>query len=90
MRGVSGGERKRVSIAEMMATRACVLSWDNLTRGLDTSTAFQYAKLLRILTNIFKTTMFVTLYQAGEGIYKQFDEVCLIKLEGKQVYFGAV
>lgn len=87
VRGISGGERKRVSIAEMMATRACVLSWDNSTRGLDASTALQYAKSLRILTNIFKTTMFVTLYQAGEGIYEQFDKVCLIN-EGKQVYFG--
>jgi ABC-type multidrug transport system ATPase subunit len=87
IRGVSGGERKRVSIAEMMATRASVLAWDNSTRGLDASTALQYAKSLRILTNIFRTTMFVTLYQAGEGIYEQFDKVCLIN-EGRQVYFG--
>jgi ATP-binding cassette subfamily G (WHITE) protein 2 (SNQ2) len=29
VRGVSGGERKRVSIAEMMAARAAVCSWDN-------------------------------------------------------------
>ncbi|EGF98878.1 uncharacterized protein MELLADRAFT_40565, partial [Melampsora larici-populina 98AG31] len=87
VRGVSGGERKRVSIAEMFTTRACVLSWDNSTRGLDASTALSYAKSLRILTNIFKTTMFVTLYQAGEGIYEQFDKVCLIN-EGRQVYFG--
>ncbi|CAH7682783.1 pleiotropic drug resistance ABC transporter [Phakopsora pachyrhizi] len=87
VRGVSGGERKRVSIAEMMATRACVLAWDNSTRGLDASTALSYAKSLRILANIFKTTNFVTLYQAGEGIYEQFDKVCLIS-EGRQVYFG--
>ena len=39
VRGVSGGERKRVSLAEMMATRAHVASWDNSTRGLDASTA---------------------------------------------------
>ena len=32
-------------------------------------------------------TTFVSLYQAGEGIYDQFDKVCLIS-EGKQVYFG--
>lgn len=32
VRGVSGGERKRVSIAEMMATRAHVTCWDNSTR----------------------------------------------------------
>ena len=39
VRGVSGGERKRVSILEMMATRAHVVSYDNSTRGLDASTA---------------------------------------------------
>ncbi|KAF8602772.1 hypothetical protein BDV93DRAFT_533391 [Ceratobasidium sp. AG-I] len=87
LRGVSGGERKRVSIAEMMATRACVLSWDNSTRGLDASTALDYAKSLRIMTDIFKLTTFVSLYQAGEGIYDQFDKVLLID-EGRQVFFG--
>ncbi|KAH9818486.1 ABC-2 type transporter-domain-containing protein [Melampsora americana] len=87
VRGVSGGEQKRVSIAEMMCTRACVMAWDNPTRGLDASTALQYVKSLRILANVFKVTTFVTLYQAGEGIYEQFDKVCLID-EGRQVYFG--
>ncbi|KDN40294.1 hypothetical protein RSAG8_08204, partial [Rhizoctonia solani AG-8 WAC10335] len=87
MRGVSGGERKRVSIAEMMSSRACVLSWDNSTRGLDASTALDYAKSLRIMTDIFNLTTFVSLYQAGEGIYDQFDKVLLID-EGRQVYFG--
>lgn len=28
IRGVSGGEKKRVSIAEVLATRACLASWD--------------------------------------------------------------
>lgn len=34
VRGVSGGERKRVSIAEMLTTRANLQAWDNSTRGL--------------------------------------------------------
>ncbi|GAA6001205.1 uncharacterized protein JCM10292_006956 [Rhodotorula paludigena] len=86
-RGVSGGERKRVSIAEMMATRATVTSWDNSTRGLDASTALDYAKALRVLTNVHQMATFVSLYQAGEGIYEQFDKVLVID-EGRQVYFG--
>jgi len=36
VRGVSGGERKRVSLAEMMATRAHVSCWDNSTRAYST------------------------------------------------------
>ncbi|KAL8291281.1 hypothetical protein RQP46_002259 [Phenoliferia psychrophenolica] len=87
VRGVSGGERKRVSIAEMMAARASVCSWDNSSRGLDASTALDYAKSLRIITDVFSMTTFVSLYQAGEGIYDQFDKVLVID-EGQQVYFG--
>ncbi|KAI1078827.1 ABC-2 type transporter-domain-containing protein [Whalleya microplaca] len=87
VRGVSGGERKRVSIAEMMITSACILSWDNSTRGLDASTALDFVKSLRIQTNLYKTSTFVSLYQASENIYKQFDKVLVID-SGKQVYFG--
>ena len=87
VRGVSGGERKRVSIAEMLITNACILSWDNSTRGLDASTALDFIKSLRIQTNLYKTSTFVSLYQASENIYRQFDKVLVID-GGKQVYFG--
>lgn len=87
VRGISGGERKRVSIAEGMITNACILSWDNSTRGLDASTALDFAKSLRVQTNLYKTTTFVSLYQASENIYSLFDKVMLID-EGKQVFFG--
>ncbi|KAF2024526.1 ABC transporter CDR4 [Setomelanomma holmii] len=87
VRGISGGERKRVSIAETMITGASLMSWDNSTRGLDASTAVDYARSLRVLTNIYKTTTFVSLYQASENIYKCFDKVLVID-SGRQVYFG--
>ena len=41
IRGVSGGERKRVSIAEALETRARILMFDNSSRGLDSSTALE-------------------------------------------------
>ncbi len=87
IRGISGGERKRVSIAEMFTTGATVLAWDNSTRGLDSSTAVDYSKCLRILTDLYRTTTFVSLYQASESIYQQFDKVMVID-SGRQVYFG--
>ena len=61
VRGVSGGERKRVSIAEMMATRAHVLCFDNSTRGLDASTALDFIKAMRVMTDILGQTTFATL-----------------------------
>ncbi|PVH84800.1 ABC transporter [Cadophora sp. DSE1049] len=87
VRGVSGGERKRVSIAEMMTTSAALLAWDNTTRGLDASTALDYVRSLRVMTNIYKTTTFVSLYQASENIYEQFDKVLVID-GGREIYFG--
>jgi ATP-binding cassette, subfamily G (WHITE), member 2, SNQ2 len=87
IRGVSGGERKRISIAEMMITRSSVACWDNTTRGLDASTALDFAKCLRILTDVYRLPNIVSLYQASENIYQLFDKVMVIH-EGKQIYFG--
>lgn len=87
IRGVSGGERKRVSIAEALAVDAKVYCWDNATRGLDASTALEYAQAIRVFTNLMKSTNFVTIYQASEHIYETFDKV-LVLYEGKQIFFG--
>ena len=87
VRGISGGERKRVSIAEVMITNATVCGWDNPTRGLDASTAADCAKCLRIVTNVYSTTTFVSLHQASQSIYEQFDKVMVID-KGRQVFFG--
>lgn len=87
VRGVSGGERKRVSILEVMATRGSVFCWDNSTRGLDASTALEYTKAVRALTDIFGLSSILTLYQAGNGIYNLFDKVLVVD-EGQQIYYG--
>ncbi|KAL0955420.1 hypothetical protein HGRIS_001666 [Hohenbuehelia grisea] len=87
LRGVSGGEKKRVSIAEAMAARALVASWDNSTRGLDSSTALAYIAALRLATTHLHRTSMVCLYQASDAMYDMFDKVCLL-YEGRMVYFG--
>ena len=87
VRGVSGGEKKRVSIAEAMITKASTQCWDNSTRGLDASTALEYVQSLRSLTNMAHISTSVALYQAGESLYDLFDKVVLID-EGRCLYFG--
>lgn len=89
IRGVSGGERKRVSIAEAMACEGSLYCWDNATRGLDASTALEYARAIRLTTNLLRKTAIVTIYQAGENVYDTFDKVTVLYL-GMQVYFGPV
>ena len=89
VRGISGGQRKRVSIAEAMVTNGTVYAFDNATRGLDASTALEFAEALRTSTNMTKITSLVTIYQASENIYKLFDYVTVLYL-GRQVYFGPI
>ncbi|EED17373.1 ABC multidrug transporter, putative [Talaromyces stipitatus ATCC 10500] len=87
VRGVSGGERKRVSIIETLATRGSVYCWDNSTRGLDASSALSYTKAIRAMTDILGLASIVTLYQAGNGIYDLFDKVLVLD-EGKEIFYG--
>ncbi|KAE8392144.1 ABC-2 type transporter-domain-containing protein [Aspergillus alliaceus] len=87
IRGISGGEKKRVSIAEALVTRASTQSWDNSTKGLDASTALEYVQSLRSLTDMANVSTLVALYQASENLYNLFDKVLLIE-EGKCVYYG--
>ncbi|KAF3343674.1 putative membrane protein [Verticillium dahliae VDG2] len=88
IRGVSGGERKRVSIAEVMETGAPLQCWDNSTRGLDASNALDFVKALRRAANEQQKSIVATLYQAGNSIYSQFDKVLLLA-EGRQIYYGS-
>jgi ATP-binding cassette subfamily G (WHITE) protein 2 (SNQ2) len=87
VRGVSGGERKRVSIVECMAARGSIFCWDNSTRGLDASSALEWTKAMRAMTDVLGLTTIVTLYQAGNGIYDLFDKILVLD-EGKQLYYG--
>lgn len=87
IRGISGGEKKRVSIAEALASRGLINCWDNSTRGLDSSTALEFATALRVATDVRGIVTAFTAYQASESVCRLFDKICLI-YEGRMVYFG--
>lgn len=63
--------------------------FDNSTRGLDSSTALDFVKALRTLTDVSQKTTLATLYQAGESTYQHFDKVILLD-SGYEVYFGPI
>ena len=87
VRGVSGGERKRVSIAEAAIGGSPLQCWDNSTRGLDSATALEFVKTLRLSTSLSGATAAVAIYQASQSIYDIFDKVVVL-YEGRQIYFG--
>lgn len=87
IRGISGGEKKRVSIGEALVTKASTQCWDNSTKGLDASTALEYVQSLRSSTDMSHASTLVALYQASENLYNLFDKVMLIE-DGKCAYYG--
>ncbi|KAH8423667.1 pleiotropic drug resistance family ABC transporter [Aspergillus melleus] len=87
VRGVSGGERKRVSIAEAILSGAPLQCWDNSTRGLDSANALEFCKNLQLMSKYAGTTACVAIYQASQNAYDVFDKVVVL-YEGHQIYFG--
>ncbi|KAK7409614.1 hypothetical protein QQX98_008209 [Neonectria punicea] len=87
IRGVSGGERKRVSLAEMVLSGSPFSAWDNSTRGLDSATAFKFVSALRMAADMGGHANAVAIYQASQAIYDLFDKT-IVLYEGRQIYFG--
>jgi len=87
IRGVSGGERKRVSIAEMALAASPLGAWDNSTRGLDSATALKFVESLRLFSDLTGSAHAVAAYQASQNIYDVFDKVVVL-YEGREIFFG--
>lgn len=87
IRGVSGGERKRVTIAEATLSNAPLQCWDNSTRGLDSANAIEFCRTLRLQADLFSQTSAVSIYQAPQSAYDLFDKTLLL-YEGRQIFFG--
>ncbi|KAJ5461184.1 uncharacterized protein N7458_002736 [Penicillium daleae] len=87
IRGISGGERKRVTISEAALSGAPFQCWDNSTRGLDSANAIEFCKTLKLQTEIFQTACAVSIYQAPQSAYDLFDKA-LVLYEGRQIFFG--
>ncbi|KAI9257268.1 ABC-2 type transporter-domain-containing protein [Phascolomyces articulosus] len=87
--GLSGGQRKRLSIAEAMTTQSSINLYDGATRGLDAVSALDYVRSLRIMTNVLRKTTVSTLYQASNSMFVLYDKVLVLD-SGYCLYFGPV
>lgn len=87
VRGVSGGERKRVSIAEVSICGSKFQCWDNATRGLDSATALEFIRALKTNATISDTAAVIAIYQCSQDAYDLFDKVCVLH-EGYQIFYG--
>ncbi|KAG4400326.1 hypothetical protein GLYMA_07G033500v4 [Glycine max] len=87
LRGISGGQRKRVTTGEMLVGPANALFMDEISTGLDSSTTFQIVKSLRQYVHILNGTAVISLLQPAPETYELFDDIVLIS-DGQIVYQG--
>ncbi|KAL6524648.1 ABC transporter G member 11 [Orobanche hederae] len=86
LRGVSGGERRRVSIAVEILMRPRLLFLDEPTSGLDSASAFFVTQTLRGLSRDGRTVI-ASIHQPSSEVFELFDRLYLLS-GGKTVYFG--
>jgi ABC-type multidrug transport system ATPase subunit len=89
VRGVSGGEKKRVTVAEMLCVGALVFCCDEISTGLDAATTYDITRLLGFANRIKRSIKIVSLLQPPPETVANFDEV-IVLTEGKVIYSGPV
>jgi len=86
-RGISGGEKRRVSIATELVSQPRVLFLDEPTSGLDSARALSVMKLLKALTQDHSQTVICSIHQPRSNIFQLFDRVILLS-QGRVVFSG--
>ncbi|XP_057868467.2 ABC transporter G family member 39 [Cryptomeria japonica] len=87
LRGVSGGQKKRVTTGEMLVARPKALFMDEISTGLDSATTFNIVKCLRQIVHVLDGTMLIALLQPAPETFELFDDIILLS-EGEIVYQG--
>eukprot|EP00667_Euglena_gracilis_P001953 EG_transcript_1953 len=87
LRGISGGQRKRLTTAEIMVTHMPVLMMDEISTGLDSATTFEICTALKSIARCLKANVVVSLLQPTPETYSTFDEV-MVMSAGQIAYLG--
>jgi len=82
LRGVSGGERKRVTIGEMAVAgmAGSVIVMDNWSRGLDSATTLDIVRAMRRMTHRSRSVVISSMQQPPEEVFNEFDKVRAARL----------
>ncbi|KAJ3126574.1 hypothetical protein HK098_007403 [Nowakowskiella sp. JEL0407] len=88
VRGISGGQRKRVNIGMELVAEPSVLFLDEPTSGLDSSTAFEVCKMLKTAAQMQGLTVAAVIHSPSPSTFRQFDDLVLLGKGGQLVYFG--
>ncbi|OWZ08834.1 ABC transporter [Phytophthora megakarya] len=87
VRGVSGGEKKRVTTGEMVLGIQRAVFMDEISTGLDSAATFDIVNNQRTIARTLGKTMVISLLQPPPDVFQLFDDVILLN-EGEVLYYG--
>ncbi|KAH7566880.1 hypothetical protein JRO89_XS08G0248400 [Xanthoceras sorbifolium] len=88
-RGLSGGQKRRVSICVEILTRPKLLFLDEPTSGLDSAASFHVMNRIVKLARQDKRTVIASIHQPSSEVFELFHNLCLLS-SGRTIYFGPV
>nr|XP_043619394.1 pleiotropic drug resistance protein 3-like [Erigeron canadensis] len=86
-RGISGGQKKRLTTGEMIVGPAKALFMDEISNGLDSATTYQIISCLQQLAHITDASVVISLLQPAPEVFDLFDDIMLMA-EGVIIYHG--
>jgi len=89
IRGISGGERRRLTFCQEVGGFTSLLLADLPTNGLDSSTAYKLCKSVKTSCRYLDFSVIFTLAQPSPKLMNLFDNLLLMS-KGRQIYFGPV
>ncbi|EEY59961.1 ATP-binding Cassette (ABC) Superfamily [Phytophthora infestans T30-4] len=87
LRGVSGGERKRVTTGEMTVAWKRLQLLDEISTGLDSAATYDICKSMKSAARNFNSTVVISLLQPSPEVFELFDDVLLLN-EGSIMFHG--
>jgi len=86
-KGISGGQKRRLSLGLALISRPAILLADEPTSGLDAASAYEIFQLLSTLATSKGLCIATTIHQPSSDMWELFDKLCLMS-GGNVVYFG--
>ncbi|KAF2854342.1 ATP-binding cassette transporter-like protein [Plenodomus tracheiphilus IPT5] len=88
-KGVSGGQKRRVSVASQLITSPKILFLDEPTSGLDSAASFEVMSFVRDVAKKHKILVIASIHQPSTTTFELFDKLMLLS-RGKVAYNGPV